>query len=138
MTTIHKKLVLAAILVLALALALFAVAGCGSSSSSGDASTAASTPFKVGVAGTITGDYATYGTSHKEGAEIAMEELNAAGGVNGGQVSLDLGDDLGDPKQAVLVAQKFIDDTRLVVVDGHSSPAPPSPPAPSTRPPACP
>ena len=118
MTTIHKKLVLAAILVLALALALFAVVGCGSSSS-GDATTPASTPFKVGVAGPMTGDYATYGKSHKEGAEIAMEELNAAGGVNGGQVSLALGDDLGDPKQAVLVAQKYIDDAELVVVDGH-------------------
>jgi len=118
LTTIHKKLALTAILVLALALALVAIAGCGSSSS-GDASTAPSTPFKVGVAGPMTGDYATYGKSHKEGAEIAMEELNAAGGVNGGQVSLELGDDLGDPKQAVLVAQKYIDDSELVVVDGH-------------------
>ena len=117
--TIRKTLVLASILVLALALALFAVAGCGDDTSSGDASTAPSTPFKVGLAAPFTGDYATYGASHKGGAEIAMEELNAAGGVNGGQVSLELGDDLGDPKQAVLVAQKFIDDTSLVVVDGH-------------------
>jgi len=119
LTTIHKKLGLTAILVLALALALVAIAGCGSDSGSGDASTAPSTPFKVGLAAPFTGDYATYGASHKGGAEIAMEELNAAGGVNGGQVSLELGDDLGDPKQAVLVAQKFIDDTSLVVVDGH-------------------
>ncbi|MCX6372006.1 MAG: ABC transporter substrate-binding protein [Actinobacteria bacterium] len=117
--TIRKKLVLAAILVLALALALFAVAGCGGDSGSGDSTTAASTPFKVGVAGPMTGDYATYGKSHKEGAEIALEELNAAGGVNGGQVSLEIGDDLGDPKQAVLVAQKYIDDAELIVVDGH-------------------
>jgi branched-chain amino acid transport system substrate-binding protein len=117
--TIRKKLVLAAILVLALALALFAVAGCGSDSSSGDASTAPSTPFKVGLAAPFTGDYATYGASHKAGAEIAMAELNSGGGVNGGQVSLELGDDLGDAKQAVLVAQKFIDDTSLIVVDGH-------------------
>jgi branched-chain amino acid transport system substrate-binding protein len=116
--TIRKTFVLTSILVLALALALVAVAGCGGSSS-GESTTAASTPFKVGVAGPMTGDYATYGTSHKAGAEIAMEELNAAGGVNGGQVSLAIGDDLGDPKQAVLVAQKYIDDAELVVVDGH-------------------
>ena len=116
--TIRKKLVLTAILVLALALAVFAVAGCGGSSS-GDASAAPSTPFKVGLAAPFTGDVATYGASHKAGAEIAMDELNAAGGVNGGQVSLELGDDLGDAKQAVLVAQKFIDDTSIVVVDGH-------------------
>ena len=116
--TIRKKLVLTAILVLALALAVFAVAGCGGSSS-GDASAAPSTAFKVGLGAPFTGDYATYGASHKAGAEIAMDELNAAGGVNGGQVSLELGDDLGDAKQAVLVAQKFIDDTSIVVVDGH-------------------
>ena len=123
--TIRKKLVLAAILVLALALALFAVAGCGGDSGSGDASTGASTPFKVGLAAPFTGDAATYGASHKAGAEIAMEELNAAGGVNGGQVSLELGDDLADAKQAVLVAQKFIDDTSIVVINGHmfSTPA---------------
>ena len=48
-----------------------------------------------------------------------MDELNAAGGVNGGQVSIAIGDDLGDPKEAVLVAQKFIDDSDIVVVDGH-------------------
>ena len=122
--TIRKKLVLASTIVLALALALFAVAGCGGSSS-GDASTAASTPFKVGLAAPFTGDAATYGASHKAGAEIAMVELNAAGGVNGSQVSLELGDDLADAKQAVLVAQKFIDDTSIVVVDGHmfSTPA---------------
>ena len=67
----------------------------------------------------MTGQYATYGASHKAGAEIAMDELNAAGGVNGGDVSIAIGDDLGDPKEAVLVAQKFIDDTDIVVVDGH-------------------
>jgi len=119
LTTMHKKLALISILVLALALALFAVAGCGGDSGSGDASTAPSAPFKVGLGAPFTGDYATYGASHKGGAEIAMAELNSGGGVNGGQVSLELGDDLGDPKQAVLVAQKFIDDTSIVVINGH-------------------
>ncbi len=120
MTTIHKKLVLAAILVLALTFATVALAACGGDDgATTDESAAASVPFKVGLAAPFTGDYATYGASHKAGAEIAMEELNAAGGVNGGEVSLELGDDLGDPKQAVLVAQKFIDDTSLVLVNGH-------------------
>ena len=115
--TIRRRLVIASILVLALVLALFAVAGCGSDSEGDTGTTGA--PFKIGVAGPMTGQYATYGQSHKAGAEIAMEELNAAGGVNGGDVSLAIGDDLGDPKEAVLVAQKYIDDTELVVVDGH-------------------
>jgi len=107
-------LLLFSVLVLA-AVAVFVVAGCGGDDG-GDEATA---PFKIGVAGPMTGQYATYGTSHKAGAEIAIEELNADGGVNGADASMELGDDLGDPKEAVLVAQKFIDDSELVVVDGH-------------------
>jgi branched-chain amino acid transport system substrate-binding protein len=67
----------------------------------------------------MTGQYANYGASHKAGAEIAIEELNANGGVNGGEASMAVGDDLGDPKEAVLVAQKFIDDADVVVINGH-------------------
>ena len=113
-----RKLILALVIVLALSFASVALAACGGSDSGGGDSAAAA-PFKIGVAGPMTGQYATYGASHKAGAELAMEELNAAGGVNGGEVSLSIGDDLGDPKEAVLVAQKFIDDSELVVVDGH-------------------
>jgi branched-chain amino acid transport system substrate-binding protein len=113
---------LALALVIALALTLAAaLAACGSEEdgSDGGGEAAASAPFKIGVAGPMTGQYATYGASHKAGAELAVEELNAAGGVNGAEVSIAIGDDLGDPKEAVLVAQKFIDDTEIVVVDGH-------------------
>jgi branched-chain amino acid transport system substrate-binding protein len=114
-----RKLVVALVLVLALSAGAVALTACGSASNTSDGASAAAVPFKVGLAAPFTGDYATYGASHKAGADIAMAELNAAGGVNGGQVSTELGDDLGDPKQAVLVAQKFIDDTSVVVVDGH-------------------
>ncbi len=115
----RRKLVLALVLVLAVSAGAVALVACGSSSSTSDGESPAAAPFKVGLAAPFTGDYATYGASHKGGADIAMAELNDAGGVNGGQVSTELGDDLGDPKQAVLVAQKFIDDTSVVVVDGH-------------------
>ena len=116
----RKKLLIVSIAVLALALALVTVAGCGGNSGSGGASGSTTTPFKIGVAGSMTGQYATYGSAHKAGAEIAVAELNAAGGVNGGQVSIAIGDDLGDPKEAVLVAQKYSDDPDVVVVDGHT------------------
>lgn len=76
-------------------------------------------PFKFGLAGPMTGQYANYGASHTAGADIAVEELNAAGGVNGGEVSYESGDDLGDPKEAVLVAQKFIDNPEILFVNGH-------------------
>ncbi|MGV1005276.1 MAG: ABC transporter substrate-binding protein [Candidatus Nanopelagicales bacterium] len=103
----------------ATALLLF-TAGCSSDSgATGDSTAASGAAFKIGVAGPMTGQYATYGASHKAGAEIAVEEINAAGGVNGGQASIVTGDDLGDPKEAVLVAQKFIDDSEVVAVNGH-------------------
>jgi branched-chain amino acid transport system substrate-binding protein len=136
-----KRTVLLLVLVSVLVVAAVAVAACGSGASgestsstaagsestastaapatSSTAAAATGAPFKFGVAGPMTGQYANYGTSHKEGAQIAIDELNAAGGVNGGQASFVLGDDLGDPKQAVLVAQQFIDDKSLVFVDGH-------------------
>ena len=120
MDRLSRKIALAVVIILAMALAGVWLVACGSDGGSDDgASAEAGVPFKIGVAGPMTGQYATYGTSHKAGAEIAMEELNAAGGVNGGEVSIAIGDDLGDPKEAVLVAQKFIDDSEIVAVDGH-------------------
>jgi branched-chain amino acid transport system substrate-binding protein len=75
--------------------------------------------FKIGLAAPFTGQYANYGASHRAGADIAVEELNEAGGVNGGEVSYVIGDDQGDPREAVLVAQGFIDDAELLFVNGH-------------------
>jgi branched-chain amino acid transport system substrate-binding protein len=116
---VRTRLVLISIVVIVAALALRAVAGCGSSGGSSSSASPAATPFTIGVAGPMTGQYANYGTSHKQGAQIAIDELNANGGVNGGTASMVIGDDLGDPQQAVLVAQQFIDNKSIVVVDGH-------------------
>ncbi|MBI1207833.1 MAG: ABC transporter substrate-binding protein [Azospirillum sp.] len=58
----------------------------------------------VGMAGPITGQYATFGEQMKRGAEQAVADINAAGGVLGKKLKLELGDDACDPKQAVAVA----------------------------------
>ena len=105
---------------LALALVLVTLAACGGGAGSGGASSApAATPFKVGVAGAMSGQYAAYGASQRAGAEIAVTVLNAAGGVNGAAASMVVADDRGDPEQAVLVARKFVADPQIVVIDGH-------------------
>ena len=58
---------------------------CGDNSTSGDAaSTGAS--FKIGGIGPITGGAAVYGQAVKNAAEMAVEEINAAGGINGYQI----------------------------------------------------
>jgi branched-chain amino acid transport system substrate-binding protein len=55
----------------------------------------------------MTGNYATFGAQMKAGAEAAVADINAAGGVNGNQLKLEIGDDACDPKQAVAVANKL-------------------------------
>jgi len=62
----------------------------------------------IAVAGPITGQYAAFGEQLKRGAEMAVADINAAGGVNGEQLTLEVGDDACDPKQAVAVANQMV------------------------------
>jgi branched-chain amino acid transport system substrate-binding protein len=72
----------------------------------------------VGVAGPMTGQYATFGQQLKNGAELAIADLNAAGGVLGKKLKLETGDDACDPKQARAIAEKFAS-MKLPFVAGH-------------------
>jgi branched-chain amino acid transport system substrate-binding protein len=72
----------------------------------------------VGVAGPITGPNAAFGAQLQKGAEQAVADINAAGGINGEQVKLTVGDDVSDPKQGISVANKFVADGVKYVV-GH-------------------
>lgn len=72
----------------------------------------------VGAAGPITGQYASFGAQIRDGAEQAVADINAAGGVNGEQLRLEMGDDACDPKQAVAVANQFAGEG-AVFVAGH-------------------
>jgi len=74
--------------------------------------------IKIGVAGPMTGSNATFGVQLKAGAEQAVADINAKGGVLGKQLVLEIGDDACDPKQAVSVANKFAAD-KVVFVAGH-------------------
>lgn len=73
---------------------------------------------KVGVAGPLTGSNAAFGTQLKTGADQAVTDLNAAGGVLGKQVVEVAVDDACDPKQAVTAANQLVADG-VVMVDGH-------------------
>ena len=68
---------------------------------------AAFADITIGVAGPMTGQYASFGQQLKIGAEQAVEDINAKGGVNGEMLKLSVGDDACDPKQAVAVANQF-------------------------------
>jgi branched-chain amino acid transport system substrate-binding protein len=72
----------------------------------------------VGVAGPMTGGEATFGRQLKNGAEQAVADINAAGGVLGKKLKLEIGDDACDPKQARSVGEKFAG-MKVPVVVGH-------------------
>ena len=55
----------------------------------------------IGGTGPLTGDYATYGTSVRNGAMLAAEEINEAGGVNGILFDVKMEDDQADPEKAI-------------------------------------
>lgn len=86
MKSVFKK-VLAVVMAAAM---LFSLAACGTSY------TADNTEFVIGVSGPLTGGAAVYGTAVKNSAQMAVDEINAAGGLNGVQFKLIALDDAHD------------------------------------------
>jgi branched-chain amino acid transport system substrate-binding protein len=72
----------------------------------------------IAVAGPMTGELAAFGEQLKRGAEKAVADINAKGGVNGEQLKLEIGDDQCDPKQAVQVANDLVK-KGVAFVAGH-------------------
>ena len=79
---------------------------------------AAQAQIHIATVGPITGEYAAFGAQMKAGAEMAVADINKAGGVNGQQLVLEIGDDACDPKQAVSVANQMAS-KKVVFVAGH-------------------
>ena len=86
----------------------FLLSGVALSFAAALSATTALADISIGVAGPITGQYAAFGEQLKKGAEQAVADINAAGGVNGEKLVLEVGDDACDPKQAVNVANDMV------------------------------
>ncbi len=105
---IMKKRFLSLGLAMAMAASLTA---CGSSSSTTETTTAAAAAgestaasgevFKIGGIGPVTGAAAVYGLAVKNGAQIAVDEINADGGINGYQIDFQFQDDEHDAEKSV-------------------------------------
>jgi branched-chain amino acid transport system substrate-binding protein len=78
----------------------------------------ASDTIKIGVGGVISGDLAPYGISALRGVEVAVDDLNAKGGILGKKVELLIGDDVCKPEVAVNMATKLVSDGAQMIV-GH-------------------
>lgn len=86
------------------AMVVSTVSGCGTSA------TQNSDVFTIGGSGPLTGDSASYGNSVKQGAELAIEEINAAGGANGMTLKLNFLDDEAKPQPAISAYNKLMDE----------------------------
>ncbi|MBQ1545397.1 MAG: ABC transporter substrate-binding protein [Clostridia bacterium] len=92
----RSRKLIALCVVLAMVVMLFAACGSGNSGSKSGGDT-----FKIGGIGPTTGAAAIYGNAAKNGAQIAVDEINAAGGINGVQIEYQFEDDVHDPEKSV-------------------------------------
>lgn len=122
------KKVLSVFLVAAMMVA--SLSGCGNAATppAGDSQGTASggvapagQTLVIGGSGPLTGDNASYGTSVKQGALLAMKDINAAGGVNGISFDVRVEDDQADPAMAVSAYATMFDAGMQVSLGGTTS-----------------
>ena len=103
------------------AMAVTALTGCGSNS--GSSSKKDADKYYIGGIGPTTGAAAIYGTAVKNGAQIAVDEINAAGGINGKQIEYRFEDDQNDAEKAVN-AYNTLKDWGMQMLVGTTTTAP--------------
>ena len=103
------------------AMAVTALTGCGSNS--GSSSKKDEDKYYIGGIGPTTGSTAIYGTAVKNGAQIAVDEINAAGGINGKQIEYRFEDDQNDAEKAVN-AYNTLKDWGMQMLVGTTTTAP--------------
>lgn len=119
MRPLPRRLLPGALLALPLALPLaLALAALPGASARAQGTPPTGQPLRIAVAGPMTGQYAAFGAQLRAGAEQAVTDLNAAGGVLGRPLVLEIADDACDPRQAVSVANQ-IAGRRIPFVAGH-------------------
>jgi branched-chain amino acid transport system substrate-binding protein len=107
-----KLVFLVVLIILAGGMPVFA--GGGSES----AALSQNSPVVIGLVAPLTGDNAEYGEFFRTGATLAVKLINDKGGINGAPVELLIEDSKADPKEAVLIAQRFISNPAVLGVVG--------------------
>src|SRR6266550_4126243 len=92
------------------------IVACGSGNTAGD-----SGPIKVGITGPFTGAYADPGIAIRNAGELAIEDINAAGGISGRKLEAVTADDACDAQQGVQAAQKLLTQKIIAIVGGYCS-----------------
>ena len=82
------------------------------------ATVAQAADIKVGVAEALSGGAAQYGTAIRNGFQLAADEINAAGGVNGNKIALVIEDEQGKKEEAINVFKKLIFQDQVLMIFG--------------------
>lgn len=75
-------------------------------------------PIQIGLSAPLTGNYSEYGTNWKKAMDIAVEKINAKGGIKGRPLQIIAEDSKSDPKDSAQIAQKFSSDPKIVATLG--------------------
>ena len=78
-------------------------------------------PIHIALSAPLTGNFAEYGQNFQKAIDLAVEWINAAGGVKGRPIVIVTGDSKAYPKDAAALAQKFTSDSRIVAEIGDFS-----------------
>ena len=97
---------------------LLMLAACGGSSA------ASSDEIVIGALAPLTGGVAQYGIASSNGTRLAVEEINAAGGILGKQVKLVLYDEQGDPTAATTAYDRLVNEDNMVALIGDITTGP--------------
>jgi branched-chain amino acid transport system substrate-binding protein len=108
------------ILVTSVCTVMLAAAGCASSNSSGGGS--GSSPITFGSEISLTGQFAPFGAGINQGLKAAEAQVNAAGGVLGHKIALDVVDDASDPVDSVPKANLLVSQDHVKVQVGEAGP----------------
>jgi branched-chain amino acid transport system substrate-binding protein len=84
----------------------------------GNQEDSSSESIKIGFIGPLTGDYANYGTLCKQAVEMAIDEINANGGINGAEVKLYAEDSEGDSQKALAAMEKLSSSDKVCAIVG--------------------
>jgi branched-chain amino acid transport system substrate-binding protein len=82
---------------------------------------AAQEVVKIGLSAPLTGDWAEYGNDFKRSVTMVFDRVNRMGGIRGKQIVLEVSDSRGDPKESVLIAEKFVADPGIIAEIGDFS-----------------
>lgn len=100
-------------IIIALIIVISAFAGCLDSDTNTE-----SEDIKIGVTTPLTGDAASWGEMQKRATELALEDFNSAGGINGRKIKVIYEDDQADPKEGVNAFKKLVGVDKVSIVVG--------------------